>query len=140
MSEGEGLLNEVERRIYAAGTIVGAVVVAGGAFQPWVPRGGAGVDYVLGVAVLVASVLIAVLAVRFLMGSGSSKDMCGVAGVVSVAVIFAGARLIWEVLDSGDADDIGSGLYLLVIGGFLCAVCSITGLLRAMGEGSGGES
>ena len=133
MAEGKGWLNNIERRIYAAGMIVSSVIIAAGTFQPWVPRGGAGVDHMLGVAILVGSVLIAVLALRMLLGTGSSMDVSGLVSVVSAAVVFAGVRLIWEVLDSGNVDDIGSGLWLLIAGGMLCAVFSLTGLLRTMG-------
>ena len=135
MSEGKSSLHNIEKGIYAGGILLAAVIIAVGVFQPWVSRGGGvGVESNLGLLILIASVSLAILAVRFLLGSGPGKDMCAIASVVSLAVVFVAVRLIWDVLDVGDAEAIGSGLYLLLIGGALSAMCSLSALIRAIAQ------
>lgn len=120
--------------------ILAAVIIAVGVFQPWVYMGGAGVDSNLGLLVLISSVFIAIFALKFLVDSDMGKDVCAIVTVIGLAVVLVSVRLIWDVLDVSDSEDIGSGLYLMLIGGAMSATCSITTLIRTLGQRSVAES
>ena len=138
MSEGKATLHNIEKSIYASGMILAALIIAVGVFQPWIFRGwliGEGSN--LHLLVLIGSISIAIFALRFLIGSGSGKDACSIVGVVSLATVLVAIRGIWEVLDERSAEDIGSGLYLLLIGGALSAGCSLTALIRMITKRAG---
>ena len=114
---------------------LGALVIAVGVFQPTVSEGPSWwLVSNLGLLVLLASVSMAILTLRFLMDSGTQKYMCATVGIISLYVVFVAVRLIWDVLDAGTASDIGSGLYLVLIGGALLVGGSLTALIRMIAQ------
>ncbi len=133
MSEDQRSLGDNERWVYGSAMGLGAVVVAVGAFQPMVEGGGPwGLVSNLGLLVLIASVSIAILTLRLFMDSGTQKYTSAAVSIVSLYVVFVAIRLLWDVLDAGTASDIGSGLYIALIGGAVSFVGSLVALIRMM--------